>query len=66
MTPTIPRAGEIFEQRYELLEVIRSGGNGTVFKSRQIESKRSSKALHPGIECVTMNIESAFSVLAIV
>jgi serine/threonine protein kinase len=36
----IPRAGEIFEARYELLRVIGCGGMGSVFEARQLDCGR--------------------------
>jgi serine/threonine protein kinase len=47
----VPRVSEIFEQRYELLEVLGSGGIGTVFKARQIDANRllALKILHAEI-----------------
>ncbi len=40
MTSNFPVVGDVFEQRYELLDVLGSGGGGTVFKSRQIGADR--------------------------
>lgn len=49
MSESFPQIGQVFEQRYELLEIIGSGGIGTVFKARQIEADRiiALKVLHP-------------------
>ncbi|MBX9723685.1 MAG: serine/threonine protein kinase [Candidatus Obscuribacterales bacterium] len=49
MTQKFPELGEVFEQRYELLEVLGAGGGGTVFKARQITADRmiALKVLHP-------------------
>jgi serine/threonine protein kinase len=44
-----PQPGEIFSKRYELLEVLGTGGISTVFKAVQVESKRkiALKIMHP-------------------
>ena len=51
MNERIAQVGEIFEKRYELLEVLGSGGIGTVFKARQLDAERliALKILHPAI-----------------
>lgn len=43
------KVGEIFEEKYELLEVLGAGGVGTVYRARQIEFDRivALKILHP-------------------
>ncbi len=49
MTQAYPAVGDIFEQRYELLGVIGSGGGGTVFKAHQNDADRfvALKVLNP-------------------
>ena len=45
----LPKAGDIFASRYELLNLLGQGGGGAVFKARQIDSDRliALKILHP-------------------
>lgn len=49
MSASTPKVTEIFEQRYQLLEQLGSGGIGTVFRARQIDADRliALKVLHP-------------------
>ena len=51
MSHKFPEVGDFFEHRYDLLEVLGSGGVGTVFKARQTESDRliALKVLHPHV-----------------
>lgn len=51
MSGSFPKPGEIFNERYHLLEVLGSGGIGTVFKATQMESDRiiALKVLHEQI-----------------
>lgn len=51
MTQKFPIVGDLFEQRYELIAELGSGGVGTVFKARQIDADRliALKVLHTQI-----------------
>ncbi len=46
-----PKIGDLFDDKFELLEILGSGGIGTVFKARQLDCDRiiALKVLHPQI-----------------